>query len=197
MGWMRAHRPTPGAVLGLAALVVALGGAAFAAIPDSDGTIHACYQTNTGNLRVVESNADCRSSERPISWNEKGPPATAGDGRVISNNERLAVGARASGLDVPGFFALTFECPADDQNGGRLTLTNKQTAELTAWIVPEGSNLGFTTIPAGGSLTFGVGPQQGRMFHLAGEGDKAASGPLHVVRGSDCFFAVQMKVNDH
>jgi hypothetical protein len=58
-------------------LMVALGGVAFAAIPDSNGKIHGCYQTNNGNLRVVESPSQCRSSESALSWNQEGPPGEA------------------------------------------------------------------------------------------------------------------------
>jgi hypothetical protein len=70
MDWIRRHRPSPGTALGFAALVVALGGVAFAAIPDSSGTIHACYQKNGGNLRVIESSQSCRNSEQALSWRQ-------------------------------------------------------------------------------------------------------------------------------
>ena len=87
MRWIREHRPTPGTILGLAALVVALGGAAFAAIPDSGGTIHACYQKNNGNLRVVESDAECRNSENTLAWDQgaQNGAAARAFGRVLSD----------------------------------------------------------------------------------------------------------------
>jgi hypothetical protein len=69
---IRNHRPTPGAVIALAALVVALGGVAFAAIPDSGGTVHTCYQKANGSLRVVESESDCRASENPLALSAAG-----------------------------------------------------------------------------------------------------------------------------
>jgi hypothetical protein len=78
MEWTRRHRPSPGTAFGFAALVIALGGVAFAAIPDSNGTIHACYQKNSGNLRVVDSSHDCRPSERALSWNQRGPQGATG-----------------------------------------------------------------------------------------------------------------------
>lgn len=70
MNWIRRHRPSPGTAFGFAALVVALGGVAFAAIPDSNGTINGCFQKPNGNLRVVESAADCRANESSISWGQ-------------------------------------------------------------------------------------------------------------------------------
>jgi hypothetical protein len=71
------HRPSPATVIALAALVVAAAGVAYAAIPDSTGTIHACYQKRSGDLRVVESADDCRSRERALAWNQQGPAGAA------------------------------------------------------------------------------------------------------------------------
>jgi hypothetical protein len=83
MSWIRRHRPSPGMAIGIAALLVVLGGVAFAAIPDSDGTIHACYQKRNGNLRVVESSDDCRRSrELSLEWNQRGPKGDPGQAPV-------------------------------------------------------------------------------------------------------------------
>jgi hypothetical protein len=49
--------------------MIALGGVAFATIPDSTGTIHACAQKNSGNLRVVDQGA-CRGNETPLAWTD-------------------------------------------------------------------------------------------------------------------------------
>jgi hypothetical protein len=69
--------------IGIAALLVVLGGVAFAAIPDSDGTIHACYQKRNGDLRVVESSDDCRRSrELSLEWNQRGPKGDPGQAPV-------------------------------------------------------------------------------------------------------------------
>jgi collagen triple helix repeat protein len=59
---------------------VLAGGAAFAAIPDSNGVINGCYQKNVGNLRVIDPGAGdtCRPSEIPISWSQTGPQGPAG-----------------------------------------------------------------------------------------------------------------------
>jgi len=66
MRWIRKHRPSPGATLGFAALLVALGGVASAAIPDSNGTVHACYKNNGGDLRAVSAPGDCRHNEQSV-----------------------------------------------------------------------------------------------------------------------------------
>jgi hypothetical protein len=48
-----------------------------AAIPDSNGTIHGCYQFATasvpkGTLRVIDPRESCRYYERPLNWNGNG-----------------------------------------------------------------------------------------------------------------------------
>ena len=65
-----------GAVVG----VVVVGGAAYAAIPDSNGVIHGCYQKNNGQLKLIDpSTGDtCNPSEIPISWSQTGPQGPAG-----------------------------------------------------------------------------------------------------------------------
>jgi hypothetical protein len=74
------YRPSPATAIALTALLVALGGVAYATIPDSNGTIHACYQKRNGDLRVVQSSDDCRARERALDWNRqgrRGPPGSS------------------------------------------------------------------------------------------------------------------------
>lgn len=70
-----------GAALGLTGLTA---GMAVASIPDSAGTIHGCYATRTGALRVIDAPAQqCTSKEVAISWAQEGPagpPIEALDG---------------------------------------------------------------------------------------------------------------------
>ena len=72
------YRPSPATAIAVTALLVAVGGVAYATIPDSSGTIHGCFNTKNGNLRVVESAGNCRSNERTIDWNQEGPPGPPG-----------------------------------------------------------------------------------------------------------------------
>src|SRR6266540_3846415 len=76
--WSKRNR----AVAGLAAVVllIALGGIAYATIPDSDGVIHGCYQKSSGLLRVIDTDTgqSCASSEKPVSWNQTGPEGPTG-----------------------------------------------------------------------------------------------------------------------
>jgi hypothetical protein len=77
MNTVRRHRPSPGTAIALAALFVALGGVAFAAIPGSNGTVHACYQKNNGNLRAVSDLSDCRNNEQSIDLASQANQATS------------------------------------------------------------------------------------------------------------------------
>lgn len=58
---------TAGLALGL---VGAGAGVAFATIPDSSGTIHACYKNSTGALSVIDTGAgqSCGSGETALNW---------------------------------------------------------------------------------------------------------------------------------
>src|SRR3954452_1462040 len=77
-GVMSPHRL---AALGLATLVVAGGGIAYAAIPDSGGVIHGCFKDN-GDLRVIDPAAAkkdaCKNNETALTWNQQGPAGTPG-----------------------------------------------------------------------------------------------------------------------
>jgi type VI secretion system secreted protein Hcp len=65
-----------------AALALGAGTAvAIAAIPASDGTIHACYSTTgtpTGAARIVDETDTCAASEKALTWNQTGPTGPAG-----------------------------------------------------------------------------------------------------------------------
>jgi hypothetical protein len=63
-----------------AATMAAVGGVAYATIPDSNGVIHGCYTTKGGILRVIDTSVgqSCTSFETPITWNQKGPKGDTG-----------------------------------------------------------------------------------------------------------------------
>jgi hypothetical protein len=65
-------------VAGSAAVLSVGVGIALGSIPDGSGVIHGCYQSVHGQLRVVESAADCNPSETPIQWNQTGPTGSTG-----------------------------------------------------------------------------------------------------------------------
>ena len=114
MKWISRHRPSPGTTFGAVALMIALGGAAFAAIPDSNGTIHACYSKSNGNLRVAESADGCRTNERAISWNQEGPPGTPGgsSGRLFHQAEVAEV-STSGDTEADGGPSITVDVPSN------------------------------------------------------------------------------------
>lgn len=64
-------------VVGIAACAV-FGIAVVADIPNSNGTIHACYKRNNGDVRLVDGPSDCRNNELHISWKQVGERGPAG-----------------------------------------------------------------------------------------------------------------------
>jgi hypothetical protein len=87
-------------VVAFAALFVALGGGAIAAIPDSGGVIHACYKRN-GQVRIIDPGAGdtCAKPETSLAWNQAGrpgppgPPSAAGGGVVARARSQAPVTA--------------------------------------------------------------------------------------------------------
>jgi hypothetical protein len=60
---------------------VAAGSAAFAAIPDGSGVIHACtWKGGGGTIRVIDTAAGqhCLTTENTLDWNESGPQGAKG-----------------------------------------------------------------------------------------------------------------------
>src|SRR5690349_4321361 len=69
--------------IAIAAFGLAVGGIAYASIPDSNGVIHACYNTGanpSGAVRVVDTglNVSCSKNEKPLTWNQTGPQGPQG-----------------------------------------------------------------------------------------------------------------------
>jgi hypothetical protein len=64
-------------VLTSLSVVLIAGAGAFADIPDRDG-LHACYEKDSGRLRVVD-NESCHQDERKLIWNVKGPEGPRGE----------------------------------------------------------------------------------------------------------------------
>jgi hypothetical protein len=79
------------------ALAAAVGGVAYATIPDPAGTIHGCYARSGGSLRVIDDSVtNCKSTETSLDWNVQGPQPH-GAGRA----SRRSRTARATGICWP------------------------------------------------------------------------------------------------
>jgi hypothetical protein len=174
MRWILRQRPSPSMLVALAALAVALGGVAYATIPDSNGTIHGCFNKQNGNLRVVDSGASCKSGEAPIQWSRGGTGTTA-----LSGSQSVA-GSQAPSdvnvLDVPGFGTVIAKCLVEDPQDLLATLEFKNTTDRT-------EDLG--AIQQGGKVV----PPGGRFLFAAQRAGATAdpnlnAGGLQVTRGS-------------
>jgi hypothetical protein len=54
-------------------VAIAVGGIAYASIPDSNGVIHGCYVKTIGKLRVIDSGGKgCEKGEKPLNWSQTG-----------------------------------------------------------------------------------------------------------------------------
>ena len=49
-----------------------------AAIPDTNGVIHGCYNKTDGTLQVVDSASQCKKSETALDWAQTGPAGPQG-----------------------------------------------------------------------------------------------------------------------
>lgn len=81
---MRLHRPSPALVVAFVALLVALGGAAVAAVPARDGDVHLCYSKKTGAVEVVDTERDtfrCDRNWRGFIVDTEPQELTSPDGR--------------------------------------------------------------------------------------------------------------------
>lgn len=116
----RIRRPSPALVVATAALVVALGGVTYAAIPGPDGTIHSCID-GRGTMRVIDSDASCNQGETALNFAQKGPQGPGGPAGPAGQTKLLnfsspapitlarKAGAPVGSFDLPeGKWAVTF-----------------------------------------------------------------------------------------
>jgi hypothetical protein len=150
---MMEHQPRWVAPVLVATITTAIG-IAQAAIPDASGVIHACYKSS-GQIRVVNSAANCKANETALTWSQAGPqgvPGPAGatgpsglSGYEVINN--IQNGA----LQVGGNVDLVATCSPGKKvlGGGYVVPSVSDTAPLsrpepsnTAWRVSFHSNGG-------------------------------------------------------
>jgi hypothetical protein len=105
-------------------LLVLAGTVAFASIPDSSGVINGCFQTQHGQLRVIDpATQHCLPSETAISWNQiglhgpaglagppgrPGPPGPPGSG---GGSNGFVTGVRSGTLTITPSAVLTLTLP--------------------------------------------------------------------------------------
>jgi hypothetical protein len=136
------------AALAIAASGLAIGGIAYASIPDSNGVIHACYNTGanpSGALRVIDTglNATCSKNEKSLTWNQRGPTGPAGSsgtngtpGAKGSTGSRGPTGPNGSDATVNGYAAKnTHVIDAADENHEQVLvgLSGLAVGDYMAW----------------------------------------------------------------
>lgn len=145
---MKFRLPSPALVVAVAALVFALAGAAWAAIPDSSGVFHGCVSNRTGVLRVIDSSntgfaGHCftrHHAETAITWNQTGPQGPAGvQGLAGPQGKTGPQGPPGQGLTGVGQNTQQ----ARPASGARCTLGQ---------IILSASVVGTNGIPANGQL---------------------------------------------
>jgi hypothetical protein len=74
--------------------------AVFAAIPSSDGTIHACYKTKTGAIRAidVEAHHSCSAKEASLTWSQGTKEGTSPPLLAALNNDGTLNKAASRGV---------------------------------------------------------------------------------------------------
>lgn len=121
-------------------LVAALSaGIARAMIPDAAGTIHACYKSKNGQLRVVEAAGDCLKNEQSLDWQQVGPSGAQGpQGPQGQQGQQGPQGGPGSdGLGVSGYQIVTAS--------GTTVLQNGNASGSAAAVCPQ-----LTTLVGGG-----------------------------------------------
>jgi len=113
-----ANRSRLRGVIVAAIAAAALAGVAQAAIPGGgDGVISGCYD-KFGKLRVIDADAGakCANTEKPLAWNQQGPPGPAG-----AQGEPGPAGAQgepgpAGQSGIVGYERVSDESPTDSMD---------------------------------------------------------------------------------
>jgi len=168
---------SPALVVAIAALVVALGGVAYATIPDSGGVIHGCYLKANGSLRVIDPSAGekCTKREAAIQWSQtgpKGPPGSTGATgpagppatslwAVVGPDGSLLGGSNVTSAYSfsPGNYEVTFN--RDVTTCGAIATINGNVGDINTHI----NNPGAGTVYVG--TNSGAGPGEAMGFTLA------------------------------
>jgi hypothetical protein len=100
----------------VALVAIAAGTTAYAAVPDGGGVIHGCYDKNSGQLRIADTDTNtpksCTSKEAAVAWNQQGPAGPAGPSGITGLHQLT----EASPLwTTSGLHELYKYCPAGER----------------------------------------------------------------------------------
>ena len=95
----------------VAAVAVTAASVADAAVPDGAGVIHGCYDKQSGQLRVTDTQTSvpkgCTSKEAALAWNQQGPQGPPG----LSKFHEIYA---PSSPYTTGTHVVTAKCPAGE-----------------------------------------------------------------------------------
>jgi type VI secretion system secreted protein Hcp len=176
-GLVRVGLPTV-AALGAGA-GVAIGAASTGGAPGSDGTIPACYNNDTGTLRVTEHAAvgqagipECTPAETALSWSTVGPAGPSGSPGAPGP----AGASGAPGASGPAGAPLTGQTAFGLTNSGRtfLKLDGVDGESKTKGHAGEIEVLSFAVQGGAGSSGAGAGKVKFNEFTITKKIDKAS-----------------------
>jgi hypothetical protein len=180
----RIRRPSPALVVATAALVVALGGVTYAAIPSSDGTIHSCYDAR-GSLHVIDEGTSCPSGNTALNFSQTGPQGPRGaDGAQgpagAPGQTRLLNFTRTKGVEIArkaGAPIGTFDLPEGTWQvmfTGGVRIPNSKAVKIPTDQKVRASSLNFTrnarAFSSGGDVTCKIALADGSVRQTVGNG---------------------------
>jgi hypothetical protein len=181
--------------LGGAVALVAAAGIAYAAIPDGQGTIHACMLNATGSVRLIDPSlgaksllSHCTPAETAVSWAQQGPPGPIGpagpqgppgntDSTVRHMSNFMFDGNSvstpiSSGLGQLGVLSLS--CGADGGHGGTIGYTSTNASgfqeRLIFWSPEMPDTPTFTIVNGSTTIPWGNTPNDNVLFQIMLEG---------------------------
>jgi hypothetical protein len=181
--------------LGAAGLLAVGAGIGYAAIPDSQGTIHACMLNATGAIRLIDSSlttqslrSHCTDAETEVTWSQRGPQGPPGNTdstvRHISNFMFDGHAVSTPILSARGEIGtLSLGC-GHDANGGNGDITFTQTgggtfAARVVFYSPEiPSSPSFTLVNGHVTFPWADTPGDNILFELMVEAEPGADQSL-------------------
>jgi hypothetical protein len=117
MGFIR-RRFTYANVASTLALVLAMGGGAYAAVGPVHGReVHSCYSRKSGALRVVNAHARCRPHERTLNFNKRGPRGPRGPRGLVGPGGPVGLTGAAGKTGAKGARGATGKAGAAGKTG--------------------------------------------------------------------------------
>lgn len=109
-------RQRRGLLVGLALVLGATSGIAYASIPDAGGVVHACFTKTSGSLRLIDTDAGqtCKSNESAIALYSKG----GADAAFLGKSEKAADSDTLDGLDSTAFLGVNEKAADSEQLDG-------------------------------------------------------------------------------